>query len=112
MGQLAVVGDDEYLVIRAAERLARAATWDGATINAADLYGQLTSNPRESRPVVDGTPQDAPVPPLHQPPANAARTHAARYDKPYIMHGSIGPSAAAAEADGVGGLKILSLIHI
>ena len=103
---LAVVGDDEYLVIRAAERLARAATWDGATINAADLYGQLTSNPRESRPVVDGTPQDAPVPPLHEPPANAAFTHAARYDKPYIMHGSIGPSVAAAKADGVGGLEI------
>ena len=92
---LAVVGDDEYQVIQAAERLARTATWDGTTINAGDLYEQLTSNARESRPVVDGMPQDVPVPPLHEPPANAALTHAARYDKPYIMHGSIGPSAAA-----------------
>ena len=103
---LAVVGDDEYQVIQAAERLARTATWDGTTINASDLYEQLTSNARESRPVVDGMPQDVPVPPLHEPPANAALTHAARYDKPYIMHGSIGPSAAAAEVDRGGGLKI------
>ena len=103
---LAVVGDDEYQVVQAADRLARTATWDGSTINAGDLYEQLTSNARESRPVVDGMPQDVPVPPLHEPPANAALTHAARYDKPYIMHGSIGPSAAAAEVDRGGGLKI------
>ena len=103
---LAVVGDDEYPVVRGAERLARAATWESSKINSVDLYGQLTSNACESHPVVDGTPWDAPVTPLHEPPADALLTLAARYDKPYIMHGSIGPSAAAAEADGVGGLKI------
>ena len=103
---VAVVGDDEYPVVRAAERLARAATWESSRINSVDLYGQMTSNACESHPVVDGTPLDAPVTPLQEPPADALLTLAARYDKPYIMHGSIGPSAAAAEADGLGGLKI------
>jgi len=103
---LAVAGEDEYAVIKAAERLARAADWDGPEINADDLYGQLTGNARTSRPVVGGTPQDAPVPPLADPPVAAAKTLTARYDKPYIMHGTIGPSAAMAKADASGPLQV------
>ena len=105
---LAIAGVDEFPVIKAAERLARAASWNCPTLNATDLYGQLTSNACESRPVLNGTPKDAPVPALHAPPATAAVTLTARYDKPYIMHGSIGPSAAMAMADMSGALTVWS----
>ncbi len=105
---LAVAGEDEYAVVQAAGRLARAATWASADLNAADLYGQLTSNRRDSRPVINGTPENAPVPALAAPPAAAAKTLSARYEKPYIMHGTIGPSAALAQADATGALKIWS----
>ena len=95
---LAVAGPDEYQVIRAAERLANAADWDmGDGLAQPDIYEALTSNPRESRPVEnDGVPQDKPVPPLADPPASAVTTLEARYDKPYTMHGTIGPSAGFA----------------
>ena len=105
---LAIAGDDEYPVIKAAERLARAASWDRPTLNTVDLYGQLTSNACESRPVFNGTPKDEPVPVLHAPPAHASVTLTARYDKPYIMHGSIGPSAAMAWANASGTLTVWS----
>lgn len=95
---VAVAGPDEYAVIRAAERLAASADWntDGGP-EPQDIYESLTANPRESRPVEDdGRPQDKPVPPLEAPPEAATATVEARYDKPYQMHGSIGPSAGMA----------------
>lgn len=95
---VAVAGPDEYAVIRAAERLFNACTWnaqDGLTEG--DIFDSLTGNTRESRPVEnDGVPQDKPVPPLAEPPTAAAVTLEARYDKPYHAHASMGPSAAAA----------------
>lgn len=98
---LAVAGVDEYAVIRAAERLAGAVTWntDGGP-EPQDIFESLTANPRESLPVEnDGTPVARPVPPLDEPPADAAATLEARYDKPYHMHASIGPSAGFALFD-------------
>lgn len=99
---VAVAGPDEYAVIRAAERLSATADWDrGAGLSVPDIYEALTSNRRESLPVEnDGRPQDKPVPPLGPPPANAATTLEARFDKPYQLHGSIGPSAGFAVMDG------------
>ena len=101
---LAVAGEDEYAVVRAAERLFAACDWDMADgIAQADLFGSITGNERISLPVEnDGVPQDKPVPPLEEP-AGAAQTLSARYDKPYHSHGSIGPSAGAAlyQADGL-----------
>lgn len=95
---LAVAGPDEYAVIRAAERLFAACDWDMADgLAQADLFDSLTGNDRISHPVEnDGVPQDKPVPPLDNAPDGAAHTLSARYDKPYIAHGSIGPSAGAA----------------
>ncbi|MGB0629625.1 MAG: molybdopterin cofactor-binding domain-containing protein [Alphaproteobacteria bacterium] len=95
---LAVAGADEYAVIRAAERLFNACDWDsGGGLTEGDVFESLTANTRESRPVEnDGVPQDKPVPPLADPPANASVTLEARYDKPYHAHASMGPSAAAA----------------
>tara|TARA_Y100001954_G_scaffold213483_1_gene242168 strand:+ start:8501 stop:10660 length:2160 start_codon:yes stop_codon:yes gene_type:complete len=95
---LAVAGPDEYAVIRAAEGLFSACDWEaGDGLAEGDVFESLTANTRESRPVEnDGVPQDKPVPPMADPPAGAAATLEARYDKPYHAHASMGPSAAAA----------------
>ncbi len=94
---VAVAATDEYAAIKAAERLAAAADWDLAGgLEPQDVFERLPANERVSRPVVKGTPQDAPVPDKPPIPADAAITLSARYEKPYQMHGSIGPSAAMA----------------
>ncbi len=96
---VAVAGDDEYGVVRARDQLANAATWDtGVGLETTDVFEQLTSNDRASFPVVEGTAVDEPVPGPLEPP-DAATTLSARYERPYQMHGSIGPSAALAIAD-------------
>ncbi len=96
---LAVAAADEYAAVRAAERLAAAASWDsGGGLETRDIYESLRVNQRVSVPVVDGTPVEVPVP----PPADGAATLEARYERPYQMHGSLGPSAAMANfADGL-----------
>lgn len=95
---LAVAGPDEYAVLRAADRLFAACEWDvGEGLTEGDVFDRLTANTRESRPVEnDGVPQDKPVPPLADPPDDAAVTLEARYDKPYHAHASMGPSAGFA----------------
>ena len=95
---LAVAAADEHAAVRAAERLAAAASWDsGGGLPSGDIYDSLRNNERVSLPVVDGVPVEAPV-----PPARAAATLEARYERPYQMHASLGPSAAmAAFADGL-----------
>ena len=98
---LAVAAADEYATVKAAERLAAAASWDmGAGLPAGDIYESLRANDRVSLPVVDGVPVEAPVPPPGDTPG--AFTLEARYERPYQMHASLGPSAAiAAFADGL-----------
>ena len=94
---LAVAAAEEYAAVRAAERLAAAASWDlGDGLEDRDIHESLRTNERVSLPVVDGTPVKAPVP----PPAESAATLEARYERPYQMHGSLGPSAALAEYAG------------
>jgi len=84
-----VAGEREYPTIRAAQRLAAACDWDsGDGLAEADLFAR----PGTSLPVIDGKPREAAVPaPLDQP------THAACFERPYQMHGSLAPSAALAE---------------
>ena len=103
---LAIAGEDEYLVLKAAKRLAGAAIWHGPAMDIKSIYSQLKSNPRESRLVVEGTPTDSPVPPRSVDNTDAVVTMSASYEKPYIMHGSIGPSAAMARIDSDGMLRI------
>ena len=94
---LAVAAADEYASIQAAERLAGAATWrTGDGLEPQDLYERLVANDRVSLPVVDGVPRNEPVPAPADPPADATVTLRARFERPYHMHGSIGPSAALA----------------
>lgn len=98
---LAVAGADEYATVKAAERLAAAAVWDmKGGLPTADIYDSMKTNERISLPVADGIPQREPAPPLPDPPDGAALTLMARYEKPYHMHGSLGPSAALAQTEG------------
>ncbi|MDC0033099.1 molybdopterin-dependent oxidoreductase [Alphaproteobacteria bacterium] len=94
---LAVAGVDEYEAIKAMERIGNAADWDkGDGLVAQDVFEQLRTNKRESLPVVDGMPRKERIPPLADPPDGAIHTLQATYERPYHMHGSIGPSAAVA----------------
>jgi CO/xanthine dehydrogenase Mo-binding subunit len=98
---LAVAHEDEWMAVQLAGRMASAAQWEPERgLDARDLSGLLTGNPRTSLPVVDGAPVEAPVPPLEDPPATAAKTLNARYERPYHMHATIGPSAGLAHLDG------------
>ena len=96
---LAVAAADEHAAIKAAERLGGSATWQGTGLEPQDVYERLVANERISLPVVGGIPQKALVPPLAEPPAAATATLRARYEKPYHMHGALGPSAALAWFD-------------
>ncbi|MDH3195151.1 MAG: molybdopterin-dependent oxidoreductase, partial [Hyphomicrobiales bacterium] len=94
---LAIAGADEFTVIKASERLAATAVWDGGPgLDETDIFTALTANERLSFPVIDGTSEKSPVPDLPDSPADAAMTLSARFERPYQMHGSIGPSAAMA----------------
>lgn len=94
---LAVVNEDEYGAIKAIERVNKAADWDmGDGVSTQELFEALRSNDRESLPVYDGTPREEPVPPLADPPDSAIVTLTAEFNRPYHMHGSIGPSASVA----------------
>jgi nicotinate dehydrogenase subunit B len=95
---LAIAGADEHAVIKAARVLFNAARWTKTpNLGGGDIFEQLTTNDRLSMPVVDGVPVlDTPVPPPLAIPSDAKGILAARYERAYIMHGSIGPSAALA----------------
>jgi CO/xanthine dehydrogenase Mo-binding subunit len=87
---LGVVAEREEQAIRAAAALARAARWHpGAALpNEARIYDYLLGRPVETA-VISEKRDDAAK-------ARARTTHAAIYRKPYIAHGSIGPSCAVA----------------
>ncbi len=93
---VALAGADEWAVIKGAQRLAGAGSWQGPDLESQDVFEKLASNERVSLPVVGGRPHQAPVPPQPAPPAGATQTLHARYEKPYHMHGALGPSAAMA----------------
>jgi CO/xanthine dehydrogenase Mo-binding subunit len=86
---LAVVADDEWRAILAMRALANAATWNlGPPLaDQATIHQQLMDSPIQEIPVVD----------QHRPGAPAVKTLQARYTKPYLTHGSIGPSCALAQ---------------
>ena len=84
---LAVIGSDEYRVVRHAERVAAACCWRRIQ----DLAGVPLGTRSQSFPLDRGTPVTAPVPdPGFEP------TLAVSYSRPHIMHASLAPSAAAA----------------
>jgi CO/xanthine dehydrogenase Mo-binding subunit len=85
-----VLAEREEVAAKALERLSAGAVWnETATLpDAAALGDWLKAQPVESKIVEE---RAAPS------PAPAARTLQACYTKPYLAHGSIGPSCAAAQ---------------
>ncbi|WP_322102630.1 xanthine dehydrogenase family protein molybdopterin-binding subunit [Paraburkholderia sp. J41] len=89
---LAVIADDEWRAIVAMRELALAARWQpGAPLpDPATIHAYLMRLPAQEIVVAD----------QHASAANAANAPAktlhARYSKPYLTHGSIGPSCALA----------------
>ncbi len=98
---LAVVAEREEIAVRAADRLRRDAGWDQLPTlpDEDDLAAYLVSAPTDSSVLAS---EEAPA---HIQPA---RSHSARYHRPYLAHASIGPSAAAALAHADGRLEVWS----
>ena len=94
---LAVAAQREEQAVAAAAKLKSLTRWEEASgLNASvDIFEQLVTNRRQSLPVVEGKPEERPVPPISVP-TQAWTTLKATYLRPYQMHGSIGPSAAMA----------------
>ena len=93
---LAVAGPCEWDVVKAATSLGLACTWDTeGGLPEIDVFAQLTPENAKRFPVVNGTPQNAPVPATHKNPDISAR-----FERPYQMHGALAPSAALAEWTG------------
>jgi CO/xanthine dehydrogenase Mo-binding subunit len=86
---MAVIADQEWRAVKALRSL-QAAGWERAAppIPASDLRETIRRLPAEQSPIFD-----YPGPP--SPPD--ARTIHARYSRPHLMHGSIGPSCAVAQ---------------
>ncbi|MEM7017832.1 MAG: molybdopterin cofactor-binding domain-containing protein [Pseudomonadota bacterium] len=97
---LGVIANSEADAILAAQRLAGRCVWTDAPIKPppAEIPAFLRDNVTKSLPIVDGTPLDE-VPPTHVVPAEAHKTLAASYSRPFQLHASIGPSAAVAQFD-------------
>jgi len=89
---LAVVAADEWQAILAMRALERGAHWQTVAQlpTPATIHDTLLGLPH--RDIVAGSRQGAAQP--------ATRTLHARYTKPYLSHGSIGPSCAIAHLDG------------
>jgi nicotinate dehydrogenase subunit B len=85
---LAVVADDEWRAILAMRELSAAAKWhDGPPLpDPATIHETLMKSPAQEIPVANQV----------KPAAPAVRTLHARFSKPYLTHGSIGPSCAVA----------------
>jgi len=104
---LAIAAEHEEQADRAAEVLRAAARWEEtAELPPRDVHRWLRAQETEAFLVVDGVPVTDPIPPVDVP-ASAATTLSATYTRPYLMHGSIGPSAAMAEWRG-GELRVWS----
>ena len=92
---VAVAHPDEYTATRLAERVRSTAKWHASA--AAPLTGSLAdhmrSNEAAALPLDDGKPTDRPV-------RRFATAHQATYSRPFLMHGSLGPSAAWALWEG------------
>jgi nicotinate dehydrogenase subunit B len=91
---LGVIAETDRVAVVAAEQLAQAARWTvrESLPDEGDLKGFLLSQPTEDQPVVQR--QDA------EAAAQAARTVAAEYTRPFIAHGSMAPSCAIARWEG------------
>ncbi|WP_068184832.1 molybdopterin cofactor-binding domain-containing protein [Mycobacterium sp. UM_CSW] len=98
---LGVVAELEEVAVRAAERLRGDARWDERPTlpDEDDLPSFLVSAAAETSVLASKAAALQ---------VNSARSHSARYHRPYLAHGSIGPSAAAALSHPDGRLEVWS----
>lgn len=93
---LALAGPREWPVIKAATRLDAACDWDlRGGFPEVDVFDALCAAEAQRFLVVDGTPTSDPIPGSDPDP-----DHAARFERPYQLHGSLAPSAALAHWSG------------
>ena len=100
---LAVGAKSEFAAVKAAKRVAMAATWQiENSLDESDIYELLVKNKRDSLLVEKGCipNKDLEIPPVDKTNVQGDITLNAIYKKPYIMHGTIGPSSGAAVFDG------------
>ena len=88
---LGVIADREWRAIKAVARLAETARWHEPPALPVDATAWLLSA-RTQDTVIENT--------VRPPGPEPVRTLEARYERPYQMHGAIGPSCAVAEWDG------------
>lgn len=105
---LAVVAGAEHAAVRLAERAEQLARWTApeASDEVVDLSEYLMSHETAAFPLRDGVPLPTEVPEPVWP--TGARRLRADYSRPFVMHGSLAPSAAAARFDGDGALTVWS----
>jgi nicotinate dehydrogenase subunit B len=86
---LAVVGQREYQTVQALRTLSLAAKWDQQQTLPAQslLHATLLALPAQDEVIFD----------KYEPASPATRTLEATYTRPYLAHGSIGPSCAVAQ---------------
>jgi len=89
---LALAGHKEWPVTKAAAKLSASCDWDlKGGLPETNVFDTLCAANAQRFLVVNGTPTNVDI-----PEPNPAPDHAARYERPYQMHGSLAPSAALA----------------
>ncbi len=94
---IAVVAEREEQALEAAAAARQKARWhyEAQLPAMSATYADMLDKPAQTQLIVDGAALDAPIPPLESP-REAALTLQAAYQRPFQMHGSLGPSAALA----------------
>ena len=87
---IGVIANDEYLVVKALNKLATVARWDEKTAlpDMNDMPAFLRAQPLDTSIVGEKK--------LEVAPASAVRSFQATYSRPFLSHASIGPSCAVA----------------
>ncbi|AXI41847.1 molybdopterin cofactor-binding domain-containing protein [Sulfitobacter sp. SK011] len=95
-GFLALAGPQEWPVIKAATKLFAACDWDlRGGLPEIDVFDELCATNAQRFLVIDATPTSEGIPKPDPDP-----DHAARFERPYQLHGSLAPSAALAQWSG------------
>jgi len=97
---VAVVAETEGAAAAAAAQLAMTLRWTNGPTFPVDAAhpDYMAAHVVSSYPVVQGIARNEPPVPRPNPADGAASVLSARYTKPFLLHGSIGPSAAVAVA--------------
>lgn len=89
---LAVIAQDEYQAVRAAEALKKKCTWTTSSNFPTDFDAKSIKELPSDEHSVKSSGNNTDIP-------NSKNTVSAQYSKPYLMHGSVGPSCAVALFD-------------